>query len=96
MAKTVSIYTTNTCVYCVQVKKFLDGKGVGYEIINLDDNPERTQELLELTGQMAVPVTVIADDSDKDEPKEVIVGWNPAKLTSAITTLIPADGSKAA
>jgi glutaredoxin 3 len=93
MAKTISIYTTNTCVYCVQVKKFLENKGLTYSLINLDDQPERTNELLELTGQLAVPVTVVADEADKDAPKDVTVGWNPAKLTAAIAPML---ASKAA
>lgn len=88
MAKTISIYTTNTCVYCVQVKKFLENKGLTYTLINLDDHPERTNELLELTGQLAVPVTVVADEADKDAPKDVTVGWNPAKLTAAVASMV--------
>lgn len=88
MAKTISIYTTNTCVYCVQVKKFLDNKGLTYKLINLDDEPERTNELLELTGQLAVPVIVVAEENDKDAPKDVTVGWNPAKLTAAVASMV--------
>lgn len=88
MAKTISIYTTNTCVYCVQVKKFLESKGLTYTLINLDDHPERTNELLELTGQLAVPVTVVADDADEDAPKDVTIGWNPGKLTAAVASMV--------
>ena len=88
MAKTISIYTTNTCVYCVQVKKFLESKGLTYTLINLDDHPERTNELLELTGQLAVPVTVVADEADEEAPKDVTVGWNPGKLMSAVASMI--------
>jgi len=88
MAKTISIYTTNTCVYCVQVKKFLESKGLTYTLINLDDHPERTNELLELTGQLAVPVTVVADEADEDAPKDVTIGWNPGKLTAAVASMV--------
>jgi len=88
MAKTISIYTTNTCVYCAQVKKFLENKGLTYTLINLDDNPERTNELLELTGQLAVPVTVVAEEDNDAAPKDVTVGWNPAKLTAAISSMV--------
>lgn len=87
MTKTISIYTTNTCVYCVQVKKFLENKGLGYDLINLDDHPERTNELLELTGQLAVPVTVVHDQ--ETDHKDVTVGWNPAKLTAAVASMTP-------
>ncbi len=86
MAKTISIYTTNTCVYCVQVKKFLEKKGLTYTLINLDETPEKTYELMELTGQLAVPVTVVADD--ETDIKDVTVGWNPAKLTSAVASMV--------
>lgn len=88
MAKTISIYATNTCVYCVQVKKFLENKGLTYTLINLDDNPERTNELLELTGQLAVPVTVVAEEGNDDAPKDVTVGWNPGKLTAAVASMV--------
>ncbi len=84
MAKTITIYTTNTCAYCVMVKKWLDSKGLGYDVVNLDDHPERVQELLELTGQLAVPVTVVSDEADQHQHKEVAVGWNPGKLAAAL------------
>lgn len=88
MAKTISIYTTNTCVYCTQVKKFLESKGLSYTLINLDEVPERTNELLELTGQLAVPVTVVEDA--EAETKDVTIGWNPAKLTTAVASMVVA------
>ncbi len=86
MAKTISIYTTNTCVYCKHVKKFLEDKGLSYDLINLDEVPERTNELLQLTGQLAVPVTVVTDD--ETGAKDVTIGWNPAKLTAAVASMV--------
>jgi len=81
MAKNITIYTTNTCAYCVMVKKWLTSKSFSYEEVNLDTNPERAQEALEISGQMAVPVTVVTKD---DDSKEVIVGYNLAKLAPAV------------
>jgi glutaredoxin 3 len=81
MVKNVTIYTTNTCAYCGMVKKYLDAKGKGYDIINLDEHPERQAEALQLSGALTVPVTVVTKE---DESKEVIVGWNPAKLAPAV------------
>ena len=89
MAKTITIYTTNTCAYCVQVKKWLGSKGLTWTEVNLDQNPERFDEILQLTGQAAVPVTVVSDSEDADGMKDVTVGWNPAKLGSAIADMIP-------
>lgn len=81
MAKNITIYTTNTCAYCVMVKKWLTSKSFNYEEVNLDTNPERANEALEISGQMAVPVTVVTKD---DDSREVIVGYNLAKLAPAV------------
>lgn len=81
MPKKITIYTTNTCAYCVMVKKWLTAKNYSYEEVNLDDNPSRGQEALEISGQLAVPVTVV---TKKDDNQEVIVGYNIAKLASAV------------
>jgi glutaredoxin len=81
MAKNITIYTTNTCAYCVMVKKYLSSKNMSYDEVNLDTFPERAQEAIEISGQMAVPVTVITKD---DDSKEVVVGYNLAKLVPAV------------
>lgn len=81
MAKNITIYTTNTCAYCVMVKKWLTSKDISYDEVNLDDQPERTKEALEISGQLAVPVTVV---TKTDDSKEVIVGYNLAKLAPAV------------
>ncbi len=81
MAKNITIFTTNTCAYCVMVKKWLGSKGISYEEVNLDEHPERQKEALEISGQLAVPVTVV---TKADDSKEVIVGYNLAKLAPAV------------
>lgn len=81
MTKDITIYTTNTCAYCVMVKKWLTAKGLSYSEVNLDQNPERAQEAIAVSGQMAVPVTVVTKD---DDSQEVIVGYNLAKLAPAV------------
>lgn len=82
MPKNITIYTTNTCAYCVMVKKWLDSKGVGYDEVNIDENPDRAQEAVAISGQMAVPVTVI---TKSDDEKEVVVGYNLSKLAPALS-----------
>lgn len=81
MVKNITIFTTNTCAYCVMVKKWLGSKGIGYEEVNLDSNPERQQEAIEMSGQFSVPVTVV---TKADDSREVIVGYNLAKLAPAV------------
>jgi glutaredoxin 3 len=53
------MYTTRWCGYCVRAKALLDGKGVEYEEILLDDDPVFRQSLHELTGGWTVPQIVI-------------------------------------
>ncbi len=81
MPKNITIYTTNTCAYCVMVKKFLDKKSLDYEVVNLDHNPERQKEAFELSGALTVPVTVVTKE---DDSREVVVGFNLSKLAPAI------------
>lgn len=81
MTKNITIFTTNTCSYCAMVKRFLDMKGQTYEVVNLDEHPERQAEALEISGAMTVPITVV---TKQDDSKEVIVGYNLAKLAPAV------------
>lgn len=82
MAKKITIFTTNTCAYCAMVKKYLDAKGKQYDVVNLDEQPERQAEALALSGALTVPITLVSDsDSDK---RDVIIGYNLAKLAPAI------------
>ncbi|MCA9348185.1 glutaredoxin family protein [Candidatus Saccharibacteria bacterium] len=81
MAKKITVYTTNTCAYCVMVKKYLTNKGHRYEEVNLDTNPERQQEALELSGALTVPVTVVTKE---DDSRAVVVGWNLPQLAPAL------------
>ena len=81
MAKDITIFTTNTCAYCVMVKKYLGAKGHSYNEVNLDQHPERQAEALRLSGALTVPVTVVTKD---DDSQEVIVGYNLARLAPAV------------
>ncbi|HSW99615.1 MAG TPA: glutaredoxin family protein [Patescibacteria group bacterium] len=81
MVKNITIFTTNTCAYCVMVKKWLGAKGIGYEEVNLDTNPERQAEALSISGALTVPVTVV---TKHDDSQEVIVGYNLSKLAPAV------------
>ena len=81
MAKKVTVFTTNTCAYCVMVKRFLDSKGVSYNVVNLDEQPEKQAEVLAKSGALTVPVTLIESD---DASEEVVVGFNLQRLAPAL------------
>jgi len=81
VVKNITIFTTNTCAYCVMVKKWLNAKGYQYEEVNLDQNPDRQKEAFEMSGTLSVPVTIV---TKQDDSKEVVVGYNLAKLAPAV------------
>lgn len=81
MPKNITIYTTTTCAYCPMVKKWLTAKGMPYDEVNVDLQPERQAEALAVSGSLTVPVTVV---TKHDDTREVIVGLNLAKLAPAV------------
>ena len=59
---TVTIYSKGHCPYCVQAKQLLTHKGVEFEEIHVDQDPEKLQEMLAKSeGQRTVPQIFIGD-----------------------------------
>ena len=79
---TVTVYSTTTCPYCLQLKKYLDEKNVVYteKVIDQDDTA-REEMLADSGGFMGVPFTVITKD---DDAKETIVGFDKGKLNQIL------------
>lgn len=81
MVKNITIFTTNTCAYCGMVKKYLDAKHQTYEVVNLDDHPERRAEAQSISGALTVPITVV---TNQDNNQQVVVGYNLQRLAPAL------------
>ena len=58
----IQIYTTRWCGYCVRAKALLDGKGLAYEELLLDDDAAFRQRIFDLTGGWTVPQILIDGD----------------------------------
>jgi glutaredoxin len=56
---TVVIYTTPTCGFCQQVKAYLNRRGVPFVERDLSRDPQAASEMVQISGQQGVPVTVI-------------------------------------
>lgn len=82
MPKNITIFTTNTCSYCVMVKRWLSSKGLTYEEVNLEQNPERQQEVLQMSGSLTVPITLV---TKQDDTQQVVVGYNLSQLAPAVS-----------
>ena len=55
----VQMYTTAWCGYCIRAKALLEQRGLDFEEIRVDDDPEFRTKLEELTGGWTVPQIVI-------------------------------------
>jgi glutaredoxin 3 len=55
----IRVYSTRWCGYCVRAKALLEGRGIEYEEISLDDDPAFRQKLFDLTGGWTVPQILI-------------------------------------
>lgn len=54
--KTVKIYSTPTCPYCVMAKNFFKENNIKFEDFNVADDEKARNEMIEKSGQMGVPV----------------------------------------
>jgi glutaredoxin len=57
--KTYKVYSTATCVYCKLLKDWLRRHDILYQEIDLSSEPSLGQEMVQKTGQMGVPVSII-------------------------------------
>ena len=67
-----TIYSTPTCHFCHAAKEFFKEHNVEYEDFNVAEDAQKRKEMMDLTGQMGVPVITIGDD--------VLVGFDESKL----------------
>ena len=76
MAKSVKVYSTPACPYCIKVKQFLKEKDVDFENIDVSTSQEKSQEMVDKSGQMGVPVLAINGT--------IIVGFDKEKIGNAL------------
>lgn len=76
----VTLYTTGTCAYCHAEKLFLGKHQIDFTEVRVDEDEHAAKEMIALSGQMGVPVTVIA----KDDTREYIVGFDQQRLIKSL------------
>ena len=57
----VTIYTTMVCPYCSRAKRLLKRKGIGFDEIPVDHDPERMRVMVERSQRHTVPQIFIDD-----------------------------------
>ena len=80
MAKVV-MYTTRTCPFCKMEKDYLNSRNIAYLEILVDENPDEAQKMIEISGQMGVPFTVIEKG---DGASENILGFDQKRIDEAL------------
>lgn len=73
----VTIYTTNTCPWCVKSKEYLSLNGVSYNEINVSKDREAANVMIEKSGQRGVPVL--------DIDGSIVVGFDKEKIDTLLS-----------
>ncbi len=68
----VTIYSTPSCHFCHAAKEFFTENNVSFQDFDVASDLEKRKEMIEMTGQMGVPVIKIGDD--------VVVGFDQGKV----------------
>jgi glutaredoxin 3 len=72
MAKSVKVYSTSTCPWCIRVKQFLKENNIEFQNLDVSGDQLAVDEMIAKTGQMGVPVV--------DIDGEIIVGFDKDRI----------------
>ena len=69
----VKVYSFEACPYCQKLKRYLDSRGVEYEVRDVELSEEAAVELEKISGGDMVPVTTI-------DGKNFVLGFDKRKI----------------
>lgn len=75
--KKITIYSTPSCHFCNMAKEFFKNNNVEYTEYNVASDIEKRKEMVEISGQMGVPVIAI-------EGGDILVGFQEAVIREAL------------
>lgn len=73
----VTIYTTHSCPYCKMAKSFFQEHNIQYVEKDVTTDQQAQQEMIEKSGQLAVPVIEING--------QIVVGFNQPKIKELLS-----------
>lgn len=76
MAKSVKVYSTSTCSWCIRTKQFLKENNIDFENLDVSGDQLAADEMMAKTGQMGVPVL--------DIDGEIIIGFDKERIMLAL------------
>lgn len=74
--KKVEIYSTPTCHFCDLAKHYFAENNIEYTNYDVSVDQAKRAEMVEMTGQLGVPVIKIESD--------VVIGFNKEKLAELL------------
>lgn len=72
----VIVWSSKTCAPCTSLYKYLDHKGIKYDVRDIDKSPVYANQVVKHTGSLIVPVTMINN--------RVIRGLNYGAINEAL------------
>lgn len=72
----IKIYSTPVCPYCVSLKEYLSRNNFTYTDVDVSENEKEREEMIELSGQLGVPVVNIDG--------AIIVGFDKEAIDKAL------------
>ncbi len=76
MAKSVIVYSTPTCPWCIRLKQFLKENNILFLDWDVSVDQAAADEMIKKSGQMGVPVL--------DIDGQIIVGFDKEKIKAAL------------
>lgn len=76
ITKKIEIYSTPSCHFCHMAKEWLTAKNIPYTDYNVAADMDKRKEMVEITGQLGVPVIKIEND--------VMIGFNPDHMAELL------------
>jgi len=74
--KRVTVYSTPSCTYCTQIKKYFDEKGIKYKDIDVSKDQNAAEAMVKCSGQQGVPQTDIAG--------QIVMGFDRIKINQLL------------
>lgn len=73
----ITIYSTATCGFCRMLKSYLQQHDIPFKEKHADRDPRIAQELLQESGQLGVPFSIVKTD---DGQVEKILGFDKPRF----------------
>ncbi len=87
----VTVYSTLLCPYCFAARRLLKSKGIEFEEIRVDKDPQKRQEMIRRSGRFTVP-QIFIDDFHVGGYDDMAELNRKGKLDALFGTVTVADG----